>query len=197
MADEKPLFTKIAQGMPAGITSMNSQAARKWFQESVEKMKRVNLRKLFADSDSMVKGINISSIGSLFQFIYDPKWKAVLPYYDIHPLVFIVEIYPDGFSGINLHYISPYNRSRLMDALYEITLKEKDKMKVQISYQILKSAAKFRLFKPCYKRYLSTHVRSDFMLVEPKFWDLAVALPTQRFVKADSETVWAKSARMT
>jgi hypothetical protein len=58
-------------------------------------------------------------------------------------------MYADGFLGINLHYISPLLRAKLMDALYS-TINNKnynDTTSLQISYDILKSAAQFRLFK--------------------------------------------------
>ena len=43
--------------------------------------------------------------GKLNMFIYDPKWKKKLPYYDTFPLVLPLETYPDGFLGINMHYL--------------------------------------------------------------------------------------------
>ena len=54
----------------------------------------------------------------MFMFIYDPKHKDTLPFYDTFPLVFPIEIYSDSFLGINLHYLPPVLRAKLMDALY-------------------------------------------------------------------------------
>ena len=47
------------------------------------------------------------NFGALNMFIYDPKLKNKLPYYDTFPLVLPIERYRDGFLGINFHYL-PY-----------------------------------------------------------------------------------------
>jgi hypothetical protein len=49
-----------------------------------------------------------------------PSSRRQLPYWDRLPLIFPIEIYPDGFLGINLHYLPPMYRAKLMDALYGI-----------------------------------------------------------------------------
>jgi hypothetical protein len=191
------IFQQIATGRVANILKNDIITAREWFRQAAQKILNVNVYKLFEDNKKdLVKSINTSSIGSMFLFNYDPKTKDKLPYYDIFPLIFMIEIYNDGFLGINLHYLPPYYRAKLMNALYGITLKEGDKMKLQVSYRILKSAAKFRLFKPCVKRYLTSHVQSQFMFIEPEKWDIVLMLPTQRFVKASADQVWKDSVGM-
>ena len=183
--------------MPARISSADVQTARNWFRNQAKKVTDININTLFTGSKkNMVSDINTTSIGSMFHFIYDPKWKDKLPYYDVFPLSFIVELYSDGFLGINLHYLNPYSRAKLMDSLYTIALKENDTMKLQVSYKILKSATRFRFFQPCVKRYLSSHVRSRFLLIEPEQWDICLMLPTQRFVKSTSDVVWKDSRGM-
>ena len=58
-------------------------------------------------------------------FIYDPKLKDKLPYYDTFPLVLPVEQYKDGFLGINLHYLSIPMRMRLLDRLMDYSNNDK------------------------------------------------------------------------
>ena len=40
-------------------------------------------------------------IGKLYFFAYDPKWKDKLSKYDKFPMVFPIELYGDGFLGLN------------------------------------------------------------------------------------------------
>jgi hypothetical protein len=121
--------------------------------------------------------------------------KEILPYYDTFPLVFPIELYKDGFLGLNLHYLPPVTRAKLMDALYEnINNKKYDSTtKLRISYQILAGAARYKYFKPCIKRYLFSHVGSPFVYVAPDEWDFALMLPTERFEKANKQTVYRDS----
>jgi hypothetical protein len=195
MAEGKAEFTELAKGIPVKEPVKETMGAKEWFKGAVQKITNYAPRTLFEQGDKdMVDSINISSVGSLFSFYYDPKWKEKLPYYDTFPLAFIIELYNDGFLGLNLHYLSPYHRSKLMTALYGVTIKHKDMMKLQANYQLLKSASKFGLFKHCVKRYLATHVRSRFFFVQPEKWDVAMMLPTQKFVKATEEEVWRDTA---
>jgi hypothetical protein len=52
------------------------------------------------------------------------------------------------------------------------------------------------MFKPCFKRYLMSHVRSQFLYVFPSEWDLACFLPCQQFKKATDKQVWDHSTKM-
>jgi hypothetical protein len=80
-----------------------------------------------------------------------------------------------------------------MDALYNTMTGKNERQRLLISYGILKSAAKYRYFKPCVKKYLSDHVNSKFMKIEPNEWDMALFLPLERFQKARKERVFSES----
>jgi hypothetical protein len=139
--------------------------------------------------------ISQNSVGKMYMFVYDPKHKDTLPYYDTFPLIFPIEFYGDSFLGINLHYLPPMLRAKLMDALYATINNKKYNKTTQliISYQILKSASRFKHFEPCIKKYLMSHVGSAFIYISPDEWDFALMLPTERFNKASKQQVWANA----
>lgn len=139
--------------------------------------------------------LDSSSIGKMYMFAYDPKHKGTLPYYDTFPLVFPIELYGDGFLGINMHYLPPYFRAKLMDALYTTATDKNNSpsTRLNISYKILASAAKFKYFQPTIHRYLWSQCRSHMINVEPKFWDMALMLPSARFQKVPMEKVQQES----
>jgi hypothetical protein len=194
MADKPNIFQDIASGKPASILPSQVISAREWFRAAAQKVTDIQPSDIFKQMEKNTKrAINISSVGSMFLYQYDPKTKEKLPYYDTYPLVFIVDMKPGGWTGLNLHYLPPYYRAQLMNALYDITIKQGEKMKVQASYTLLNSASKFRMFKPCYKRYLSSYVQSRMLFIEPSKWDTAMMLPLARFVKAGEEQVWKDS----
>ena len=105
-------------------------------------------------------------VGRMYMFQYDPKGKDTLPYYDIFPLIFVLERYNDGFLGMNLHYLPPIYRARLMDRLYAIERMDqvRESKKLRLSYGLLNSVAKYKYFRPTVKRYLNNHVRSRFFM---------------------------------
>lgn len=148
---------------------------------------------------TQIKGAG-SIIGKLILFKYDPKGKLKLPYYDVYPMGFPIEIYHDGYLMLNLHYLPPQLRARLMDNLYSF-MANKDKgiteqSQLILSYKLLKETARANMFKPCVKRYLATNVKSKWNMISPLEWDVAAMLPLQQFRKASSTEVWQDSVRL-
>lgn len=194
------IFQQIAKrGKAEGIDSSTRQRdARTWFRQTAANVKGVNRARMLndPDKDNIVDKIDVNSIGRMYAFFYDPKFKQVLPFYDMFPLVFVIGPKgSNGFLGMNLHYLPPVLRAKLMNNLYDTINNKKfdNTTKLNINYQMLTSAAKFRYFEPCVKHYLFDHVQSKFLQIEPKFWDAALMLPTEKFRKADIDTVWNKS----
>ena len=136
-------------------------------------------------------------VGHMYHFYYDPKTKGTLPYYDRFPLVVVTDIYPDGFLGLNLHYLPPALRAKLMDGLYTISNNKKfdETTRMRVSYDMLKSASKFRGYKPCVKRYLTGHLQSRLAYINATEWDIALFLPVEQFAKAGKSEVWADSRK--
>ena len=185
----------LAQGVRAGQIPARTQGARDWF--------RNKARSTSATPESIVRGEkarykNRVSMGKMYLFNYDPKTKATLPYYDRYPLIFPVQGAPGGFYGINMHYLPYVLRARLMDALYDLSSNQRydERTKLRLSYGILKGAAKYKAFKPTFKRYLSSHVRSRFIEINSSEWDIALFLPLESFAKASKGSVWADSRKM-
>ena len=57
------------------------------------------------------------SAGRLNMFLYNPKTKKRLPYYDVFPLVLPLDTIPGGFIGCNFHYLPPALRLRFLESL--------------------------------------------------------------------------------
>lgn len=191
------LFNLVAKGKKVKWTDYKNQR-NDWLRKLAQRVKHASFTEHHlenAEYFKRIQNLTENSIGKMYTFAYDPKWKAELPYYDIFPLIFPIEYYSDGLLGINMHYLPPILRAKLMDALYETLNNDKynKTTRLQISYGILKSASRFKYFKPCIHRYLFTHLRSPFVYISPDEWDIALMLPTQKFEKSSSEHVWAES----
>jgi hypothetical protein len=137
-------------------------------------------------------------VGNMYMFFYDPKTKDTLPYYDSFPLVVVVGPAPGGFYGLNLHYLPPALRAKMLDAMMDITNNKKydESTRFQMTYNTLKRAASLKFFKPCYKHYLNSNVRSRFAYVPAPEWEIATFLPTADFQKSGKSTVYSDSRKM-
>ena len=133
--------------------------------------------------------------GRLNMFIYDPKLKKKLPYYDTVPLVLPLENYNDGFLGLNFHYLPIPLRMKLLDRVVDFSNNTKfdESTKLNVSYTALKS---IRLIKPTLKRYLAGKVKSRFRRVDADEFTVATLLPVQRFKKGSQAEVYKDSRKM-
>jgi hypothetical protein len=187
----------LIQGARQGIIPARTVAARDWYRSAAGKLMSNISPSVFEKRTDEARKVSSMEFGYMYAFKYDPKTKNDLPYYDTFPLIFPVRIDSDGFLGINFHYLPPVLRAKLMNALYSTLTNKKydDTTKVRISYSILQSASKYRYFKPMLKKYLRSHVRSQFLEVQVNEWDIAIFLPTESFRKADTGRVWEESRK--
>ena len=189
------LFTDMLQKATDPTKATNN--AQMWLREQAQSVSSVNNPKqlLTKQTDRMMTSI---TVGRMYLFMYDPKMKEELPYYDRFPLIFPFRRVKGGFYGINMHYLPHMLRARLMDNLHTLANNQNydDSTKLRLSYQLLHKASKFRYFEPCVKHYLNTQVRTRFLWVPADQWETALFLPLERFVGATKQQVWRDSRRM-
>ena len=189
------LFQKLEfEAFRAGITP-RSKESRDWFRKKARAM-RVNRSQLMQEDEIQLRTRSVT--GAMFMFFYDPKHKKTLPYYDSFPLIIAVGPAEGGFVGLNLHYLPIALRAKFLDGLMDTTNNKKydESTKFAISYSMLKSASKLKYFKPCYKHYLTKHVRGKLALVPAPEWEIATFLPTADFQKASTSTIYGQSRSM-
>ena len=190
------LFDEIlTKGVRAGQIPARTAKARDWYRKSASDYKRINDGKLLkGDADRLTAR---PLVGQMYMYYYDAKHKATLPYFDRFPLVFPFKKVKGGFYGLNMHYLPLPLRAKLMDALYDTASNTRfdESTRLRMSYKMLESAAKYKEFQPCIKRYLTSQLRSKFMYIYPSEWDMALFLPLERFQGASKTQVWADSKR--
>lgn len=185
----------LVKGVRQGHIPARTKDARNWFRNKAQKVGRTRVQP--EDLLRENKKVDKVDVGHMYHFKYDPKGKKTLPYYDTFPLIFMVGAAEGGFYGINLHYLPPKLRAKLMDELYSLASNNRydEKTKLMISYNLLKSASKMKYFKPTFKHYLADHVKSKFIKVDSAEWDIALFLPTSRFKHATTQKVYSDSRK--
>lgn len=191
----------LLKGIRAGQVPGRTQDARQWYRDQAKALPKKNqtdrlIRELRTDSNRRQDTRFL--LGNMYLFAYDPKHKETLPYYDRFPLIFPINKAKGGFLGINLHYLPPPFRAKLMDELYTVMNNKafNDTTRLTANYKILNSTTKFKHFKPCIKHYLNAQVRSKPAYINPTEWDVALFLPTQKFVGATATQVYADSRKI-
>jgi hypothetical protein len=110
-------------------------------------------------------------------------------------LVLVLQREPDGFLGLNLHYLPVKYRMLFLDKLmgYAIQGDDNEIQRMRVTYDILNASKRFKEFRPCIKKYLHGHVQSKILTVHPDEWEVALYLPLQQFKKQPATTVWQES----
>ena len=199
MATKPSILTTIAEEKnAAGIQSMSRQSFA-WLKQKIVQLRNPTsyIPPLTREKNRYTPPSNRQKflLGGLYFFVYDPKGKTDLPYYDRFPLVMPLQREADGFLGLNFHYL-PINyrilfmRKLMGRAIYD----ENDEIKrIRITYDILAATRRFKEFRPCVKKYLYSHIRSRILAVQPDEWDVATYLPVHQFKKLAATKVWQES----
>lgn len=194
---KESLLTKLTKARTNAEYAMMSRDAITWLKRKVAQIRQPQTigRGIKGETDRNTV-VQKFLKGGLYFFFYGPKGKDDLPYYDAFPLVLVLDRYPDGFLGLNLHYLPIKQRILILSKLiaYGAIYNENDELKrIRITYDILQSTKRFKEFRPCLKRYLYSNIKSKLLAVQPDEWDVAVMLPAHQFKKEKAPVVWEES----
>ena len=147
--------------------------------------------------------------GRFYMFRYNPKMKSSdrLPYYDMFPVVLVINVYPEKkyFQGLNFHYLPPIFRAELMDELYKYIIAPNVQAKDiggsirarlntdRVNYEFMSKRFNLRSFRPTFKRYAMSNVIGQYLYVPPLGWDAIMMMPLARFRKSSINRVWRDS----
>lgn len=193
------LFQDLLQTNVSDSTT-KTKKSMEWFRSNIVRLSSKDNGTGIVEQDSakLIRSWTNLSSGGMYFVHYDPKHKETLKYYDNFPLIIPIEKYKDGILGLNLHYLPPILRAKLMDVLYD-TINDKsmdDKTRMIVNYKILVAISRNKYYKPCIKRYLGRHFTSQFVKIHPSAWESALFMPVESFKKANKQQVWRESRNM-
>jgi hypothetical protein len=196
--DDYEAYMKETQQVAAlfGVDSRERRSL-KWFRDNIAS---IYGRGEIARDDLILEAAASNIVkdrrpGRMFMFRYSPKHKNTEPYWDAFPLVISLDYQPRSILGLNLHYLPPrYRNVFFAQLLSKVNDRSMDEdARIVATYQYLKNSMRFRYFQPCIKRYLIPRVRSKVVIVPPEYWNIAINLPTEAFVKENRQGVWRDS----
>ena len=200
MAEELSYLQKLRDAIKVGDVPAKERMAVTWFRSIVQSARATLARETvsqYIKIDAAQRGTLTGRLipGRLYFFMYNPKHKGTLPYYDTFPLVLPIQRFSDGFLGINFHYLIPKDRAILFDEL-KVFVNDRTlgpMTKIKIKYDMMRGFTRFKRAKPCLKRYLVTYMKSQFIPVGTDEWAPALFLPVEQFRKRNKQAVWAAS----
>ena len=185
MAKESSLFRELEiEAFRAGITPRTKESI-KWFRDKARELfrgRRMKNREKIFDDDALTQKSSPkveTPIGNMYMYFYDAKHKKTLPYYDGFPLILMLGPASNGFMGLNLHYLPPVLRAKILDAVLSRS-----------------GGVPKKYLAPAQKHYLFNHVKSKFALVDKPEWEIATFLPMADWKGTTSDKVYKDSRKM-
>lgn len=192
------LLKRLAEETPSGLRRRSADAM-KWLTKRIRRLK-ISSDRFYTNTRQGTQKTARYLDGRMYCFFYRAKYEDILPYYDTFPCVLIIEMdYANKtFLGLNLHYIPPRYRARLLDELFKYTNNQNydETTRIRMTYKILNSVTRMKFFKPCLKRYRMDHVEGVAMEILPEYWDIVAMLPLAQFEKDTVTKVYADSLKV-
>ncbi|AKE44678.1 DNA end protector [Sinorhizobium phage phiM9] len=196
--DFEQVIKDLAKGMGATEANRRQREAIKYFAQK-------NKSK-FVDTDRpgielMTKGMRgVSDIipGTIMTYMYDAKNAETLEFWDRAPLIIFLDVQKNGnWLGLNLHYLPPPARGKILGLLMKtVTAKKlRHDVRMRITYQMCQQIAAYQPLQFCLKSYIPKRITTKIVRVQPQDWVHAVFFPSDRFQKKSNRYVWAQSKR--
>lgn len=196
------IFQKIQELRSAAAIPARGRAAQDWFRKTVRNLygdRSLSGREQFlqAEDAKLISRASVARTGKLFMFVYDPKLKKKLPYYDRFPLIFVLEVRGGGLLGLNMHYLPVTLRLKLFNQLIVLLNNQNmdDETRLRLSYKVIKNASKYQSALSLIREYKAKYIRSKLLEVQPQDWEIVMFLPTETFRKSGKHTIWAATRK--
>jgi len=176
--------------------SLDDPKATKWLATNLSKIKSGMRQSSFIDSSKTITKKRQLTPGRMVFYAYDPKTQDELPFWDAFPVVVILHPKPNGFLGLNLHYLPPSVRAGFLNNLIDLVddpnwaVYNNYKALIKVTYPILKATKKLKPYRPCIKRYLYPHIVSNIAFISSAEWKTVPFFPMDKFQGATREDVW-------
>jgi hypothetical protein len=123
MTIKPSILTSLSEQKASADYQTNSKESYKWLMTKIAELRNpgrlaipmTKEKQRFTRPSDRQKFL----MGGLYFFVYDPKTKNDLPYYDRFPLVIPLKRTPDGFIGLNYNPIV----ATLIKAIQELNIK--------------------------------------------------------------------------
>ena len=198
---EESFFQKAHKNAKQQGLIGRSPAAREFYQDYALTF-GVNYRSL-----NMLKsgGVKISNmlLGRMYFFRYAPDNPN--DSYDEFPLIFMLYEDQNNFAGINFHYMTPKQRAIILGRTFQFLnntrFTNKTKLMAGKFRNIIQRNKAFRWAKASYRQYRPDQIRSKIIQVHPLDWELAVMVPTERFLterggRTASKKIWFQTTKI-
>lgn len=179
------------------VTKQNMRNSVQWFQSEIKILNRASYqpKALMGETTRMT----IYPVpGRMYIYKYEAVTGEQLPYWDAFPIIFYIDKFSKNghnyWTGINLHYLPPPMRLKLLANLYDLANNDKfdATTRLKLTYDILMRLSKAKNLGAdfAYKLYRNDGLKSSYLEIPSSSWPMTALLPIEDFQKASKQKVW-------
>ena len=193
---QESFLSKVSDAVRSGTVGKEVKRSAQWFQDKIKGLKgtvknrfsSTNAAKFYRESEKINDAVfkRRVSLGDMFCYYYNPKYRKTLPYYDMFPMIMLLSAEKETFLGINFHYLRPKWRAILLDRV---------SAKIGGGLPKWSKLRQIRQIAPTIKRYRFDHIMKKVIPIEEDEQEIAIFLPTEKFKKTGKANVWSDSER--
>lgn len=179
------------------VTKANMRQSLDWFNMQIKSLARASYQ-----PKSLMGQTTRQTIapvpGRMYLYHYDAVTKDDLPYWDKFPCIFYIDKFNKNghkyWYGLNLHYLPPPMRLRLLANLYDLANNDRfdATTRLKLTYDILMRLSKAKNLGAdfAFKMYKDDGLESRFLEIPSSSWPMVALLPIEQFQKASKQRVW-------
>lgn len=175
-----------------GGAKRNTSDSLDWFRKYVGRsFNKIGTGAMFRDRKMWKETFKM---GRMYFFEYDAKHKATLPLWDRYPMIVPFSAYTakDGMTiivGLNFHYLQPALRMLAFKSLLKFRSEKRYRKntRIDIEWAVISKMAESKYFKHAVHSYRLDHLRSKLVEIPAQSWEMALFLPTARFIGDKSQ----------
>ena len=198
--EDRDFFKKVAADLrkvkSAGNVKKKTRIATEWYYNKVKETApgKAAHAVMFKGRRSISKFLP----GSMMTFRYQSKLyeEGTLPYFDAAPLIIFLDIdRHENLLGLNLHYLPPVARARVMQFLIG-NVKSKivrHDNKLPIDYGKVQAISKLAPLRFAIKSYIPTRAVGKLVRIQPEEWHHSIFLPVAKFIGTSPRGVWKQN----
>ncbi len=191
---------RLAKGTQLKVDSLD---ALKFFQRAIPKTTRIGqgaVRELIVNNTYKRVGAGNIFTGRMYLYQYDALWKDQLNYWDSLPLVFFFGQFRSKagkqiLQGLNLHYLPPAYRAKLLLELLKLkTGKSKSpKARLRLSWEAVRAVSKSKACMAAVHNYRVDHIKSKLTQIDYMHWQIVAFLQVAQWQKSSRGNVYKDS----
>ncbi|QIG69655.1 DNA end protector protein during packaging [Rhizobium phage RHph_I46] len=192
------IIRQLERGMSASQINVRSRDAIKYFQTK-NRAKAVDTGRPGIELLTKgQRGVSDFIPGTIMTYLYDAKHADTLEFWDRAPLIIFLDVQKNGnFLGLNLHYLPPNVRAKILALLMKTVTatKLRHDVRMKLTYSMCQQIAAYQPLQFCLKSYIPNRITSKIVRIQPQDWTHAIFFPSDRFQKKSNRYVWAQSKK--